>query len=76
MELTADDKVARILITHIRMQRIHHPYDGGADVFLTTSDERDQMRDRHTDGLPVTPRVSDRLGSPPRSEWSSPQAPG
>ncbi len=36
----ADDKVAGVLITDTRMQRIHHPYDGGADVFLTASEER------------------------------------
>ncbi|MDH6484328.1 hypothetical protein [Streptomyces sp. SAI-127] len=47
----ADDKVAGVLITDTRMQRIHHPYDGGADVFLATPDERDRMRDRHADWL-------------------------
>ncbi|MET8404941.1 hypothetical protein [Streptomyces sp900116325] len=47
----ADDKVAGVLITDAQMQRIHHPYDGGADVFLATSEERDQMRDRHADWL-------------------------
>ncbi|MGX1915722.1 DUF3885 domain-containing protein [Streptomyces phaeochromogenes] len=51
----ADDKVAGILITDTRMQRIHHPDDGGADVFLTTPDERDQMRDRHADWLSSHP---------------------
>jgi hypothetical protein len=52
---TADNKVAGILITDTRMQRIHHPYDGGTDVFPTTSDERDQMRDRHADWLSSHP---------------------
>jgi hypothetical protein len=47
----ADDKVAGVLITDTRMQRIHHPYDGGPDVFLATSEERDRMRDRHADWL-------------------------
>ncbi|MFD9421044.1 hypothetical protein ACFWC9_41325 [Streptomyces goshikiensis] len=37
------------LITDTRMQRIHYPYDGGADVFLATSEERDRMHDRHAD---------------------------
>ncbi|MEU3891308.1 hypothetical protein [Streptomyces sp. NPDC029041] len=45
-----DDKVACVLITDTRMQRIHHPYDGGADVFLATS-ERDRVRDQHADWL-------------------------
>ncbi|MGQ4388821.1 DUF3885 domain-containing protein [Streptomyces sp. SAS_270] len=47
----ADDKVAGVPVTDTQMRRIHHPYDGGADVFLTTSEERDQTRDRHVDWL-------------------------
>ncbi|WP_455770793.1 DUF3885 domain-containing protein [Streptomyces canus] len=34
-----------------RVFRIHYPYDGGADVFLAASEERDRMRDRHADWL-------------------------
>ncbi|MFD8423245.1 hypothetical protein [Streptomyces sp. NPDC059466] len=51
----ADDKVTAILVTDTRMQRIHHPYDGGADVFLATSEERDRMRDRHGDWVSSHP---------------------
>lgn len=51
----ADDKVAGVLITDTRMRRIHHPYDGGADVFLATPGERDRMRDRHTAWLSSHP---------------------
>ncbi|WP_433917181.1 DUF3885 domain-containing protein [Streptomyces sp. NBC_01744] len=51
----ADDKVAGVLITDAQMQRIHHPYDGGADVFLASSRERDRMRDRHPDWLSSHP---------------------
>ncbi|MFE0190033.1 hypothetical protein [Streptomyces sp. NPDC058989] len=51
----ADDKVADVLITDIQLQRIHHPYDGGADVFLTTPEERDGMRDRHAGWLSSHP---------------------
>ncbi|WP_431995484.1 DUF3885 domain-containing protein [Streptomyces griseoflavus] len=29
----ADDKVAGVLVSDTQMRRIHHPYDGGADVF-------------------------------------------
>lgn len=47
----ADDKRAGVLITDTRMRRIHHPYDGGADVLLTTPEERDRMRDRHATWL-------------------------
>nr|WP_257019613.1 hypothetical protein [Streptomyces sp. TLI_235] len=51
----ADDKMADVLITDVQLHRIHHPYDGGADVFLTTAEERDQMRDRHADWLSSHP---------------------
>ncbi|MGW0908680.1 DUF3885 domain-containing protein [Streptomyces sp. NPDC002853] len=47
----ADEEVGGVLITDTQMRRIHHPYDGGADVFLPTSEERDEMRDRHADWL-------------------------
>lgn len=51
----ADDKVAGVLVTDTQMRRLHHPYDGGADVFLTSSEERDRMRDRHADWLSSHP---------------------
>ncbi|WP_078592168.1 DUF3885 domain-containing protein [Streptomyces pseudogriseolus] len=37
------------------MRRLYHPYDGGADVFLTSPEERDRMRDRHADWLSSHP---------------------
>ncbi|WP_328946855.1 hypothetical protein OG259_40655 [Streptomyces sp. NBC_00250] len=51
----ADNKVAGVLVTDTQMRRIHHPYDGGADVFLTTHGERDRTRDRHADWLSARP---------------------
>lgn len=51
----ADDKVAGVLITDTRMGRVYHPYDGGADVFLATPEERDETRDRHADWLSSHP---------------------
>lgn len=47
----ADDKVAGTLVTDTKMRRIHHPYDGGADVFLASSEERDRMRARYAEWL-------------------------
>jgi hypothetical protein len=44
-----------VLITDAGLQRVYHPYDGGADVILTTNTERDQLRSRHTDWLSVHP---------------------
>jgi hypothetical protein len=51
----ADDNMAGVLITDTQMRRIHHPYDGRADVFLTTPHERGSTRDRHTDWLSSHP---------------------
>ncbi|MFG1811882.1 hypothetical protein [Streptomyces sp. NPDC049040] len=51
----ADDKVGGIMITDIGMRRIYHPYDGGADAFLSTPQERDQLRSRHTGWLSSHP---------------------
>jgi hypothetical protein len=51
----ADDKVGGVLVTDTQMRRIYHPYDGGADVFLATSEERDRTRDRHADWLSTHP---------------------
>ncbi|MFD8545175.1 hypothetical protein [Streptomyces sp. NPDC059649] len=51
----ADDALNGVLITDTTLQRIHHPYDGGADVILTSSDERDRARNRHVDWLSQHP---------------------
>ncbi|MFG2819215.1 hypothetical protein ACGFX4_07270 [Kitasatospora sp. NPDC048365] len=51
----ADDEVTDVLITDIQLQRIHLPYDGGADVFLNTPEERDRMRHRHAGWLSSHP---------------------
>lgn len=51
----ADEKVAGVLVTDMQMRRIHHPYDGGADVFLTTPEERDLTRERHANWLSSSP---------------------
>ncbi|MFD7002461.1 hypothetical protein ACFWA5_40990 [Streptomyces mirabilis] len=40
-----------MFITDTELRRIHHPYDGGADVVLATPAERDRLRGRHTDWL-------------------------
>jgi hypothetical protein len=51
----ADWKITEVFITDAGMQRIHHPYDGGADVFLATPAERDSLRRRHRDWLSIHP---------------------
>jgi hypothetical protein len=51
----ADDVLSEVFITDSGLHRIHHPYDGGADVILTTPEERDALRDRHRGWLPRNP---------------------
>jgi hypothetical protein len=51
----ADEEVADVLITDVRLQRIHHPYDGGADVFLATPEGRNQLRDQYAAWLSSHP---------------------
>ncbi|MGA5819321.1 DUF3885 domain-containing protein [Kitasatospora sp. NPDC094028] len=47
----ADYQEAGVIVTDTGLRRLYHPYDGGADVFLTSSGERDRLRARHADWL-------------------------
>ena len=47
----ADDATANVMTTSLLFDRVHHPYDGGADVLLPTTGERDALERRHTDWL-------------------------
>lgn len=51
----ADYKTAGVLIADTRMERLYHPYDGGADVLLPTTEERDRLRDRYSSWLSSHP---------------------
>ncbi|MCZ4100419.1 MULTISPECIES: hypothetical protein [Streptomyces] len=51
----ADDELAGVLVTDTDLRRIHHPYDGGADVILATPQERDALRDEHRNWLSSHP---------------------
>lgn len=48
LRAAADDALPGVFVTDTDLTRIHHPYDGGADVILATPEEWDRMRDRHT----------------------------
>ncbi|QDY81206.1 hypothetical protein FQU76_21765 [Streptomyces qinzhouensis] len=48
LRAAADDALPGIFVTDPGLTRIHHPYDGGADVVLPTPGERDRLRDRHS----------------------------
>ncbi|MFF7989251.1 hypothetical protein ACFZDG_05560 [Kitasatospora xanthocidica] len=52
----ADDAECGVIITDTGLRRLHHPYDGGADVFLTTTEERDRLKARHAAWLSRHPR--------------------
>ncbi|WP_254803011.1 hypothetical protein [Kitasatospora sp. SUK 42] len=47
----ADEQEAGVSITDTALRRLYHPYDGGADVYLTTTEERDRLKERHADWL-------------------------
>ncbi|GAA2893901.1 hypothetical protein GCM10010524_27810 [Streptomyces mexicanus] len=72
----ADDKVGGVLITDIRMRASTTP----TTVAPTFSSPRPRNGTGCAIGMPtgspVTPRVSDPLGSPPRSGSSPLQVPG
>lgn len=44
LRLVADDVVSNIMILSVTGQWVLHPYDGGADVILPTTEERDKLR--------------------------------
>jgi hypothetical protein len=55
LRAVADDAAHGVMITSLSFDRIHHPYDGGADVLLPTSDLRDALKQRHSEWLPAHP---------------------
>ncbi|KMS67350.1 hypothetical protein ACM01_43145 [Streptomyces viridochromogenes] len=55
LRAVADEALVEVFITDTELRRIHHPYDGGADVVLTTPAERDEMRARHAEWLSAHP---------------------
>ncbi len=55
LRLVADDEVRDVVITEPSLRWLFAPYDGGADVLLATSAERDALRRRHADWLSAHP---------------------
>jgi hypothetical protein len=56
LRAVADDAAHGVMITSTSFDRIHHPYDGGADVLLPTTEARDALKQRHNDWLSAHPR--------------------
>ncbi|MEU9785489.1 hypothetical protein AB0H92_31775 [Streptomyces phaeochromogenes] len=55
LRAVADEALVEVFVADTELRRIHHPYDGGADVILATPAERDHVRDRHPDWLSSHP---------------------
>ena len=53
--MVADDKVGNILLVSLGENLIFHPYDGGADVVLSTDAERDQLKEKYSEWLSLHP---------------------
>lgn len=51
LRAVADEEIVGVFVADTELSRIHHPYDGGADVVLATAAERDRTRRRHTEWL-------------------------
>ncbi|QLE85300.1 hypothetical protein FLM48_09500 [Shewanella sp. Scap07] len=50
--LVAHDEASNIIIVNPNKGVIFHPYDGGADIVLASTRQRDQLKDRHPGWLP------------------------
>lgn len=51
LRAVADEAIVEVFFCDTELRRIHAPYDGGADVVLATTAERDRLRERHADWL-------------------------
>ncbi|WP_416874348.1 hypothetical protein [Kitasatospora sp. SC0581] len=47
----ADDREGGVIIAGPGLRRLYHPYDGGADVYLASTEERDRLKERHAGWL-------------------------
>ncbi|MDL2077205.1 hypothetical protein QNN03_12215 [Streptomyces sp. GXMU-J15] len=48
LRAVADEQIVDVFFTDTGLRRIHCPYDGGADLILTGSAERDEFLERHS----------------------------
>ena len=51
----ADDVIGNVMICEADCRWIVHPYDGGMDVVLSCTDQRDRLRERFVDWLSLYP---------------------
>jgi hypothetical protein len=55
LRLVANDVVANVMIVNISGKWLYHPYDGGADVILSSTAERNILRDKYASWLSKHP---------------------
>ncbi|MFD3726500.1 hypothetical protein [Streptomyces sp. NPDC058671] len=55
LRAVADDTLSGNFVTDPGLTQIHHPYDGGADVILSSPVERDRMREQYSAWLSTHP---------------------
>ncbi len=55
LRAVADDTTAGVMIADLSLGRIHHPYDGGTDVLLPTTAERDTLMHQYARWLSPHP---------------------
>jgi hypothetical protein len=55
LRAVADAEAFGVIIADEDLRWLYHPYDGGADVILPTTPERDRLKDRHRDWLSIHP---------------------
>ncbi len=53
LRLVADDVLADVLFVRLDIANIYAPYDGGADIIVSSSSARDAMRQRYASWLSV-----------------------
>ncbi|MEU2610472.1 hypothetical protein ABZ570_02600 [Micromonospora sp. NPDC007271] len=51
----ADDVIGNVLVADVGLRWLYHPYDGGMDVILPSTDERDALQHRHRHWLSAHP---------------------
>lgn len=51
MTMVADGGAGSVILADSTLDWLYHPYDGGADVIARTTEERDRLRETHSDWL-------------------------
>ncbi len=51
----ADDMTDGVILTNTTCDWVFHPYDGGADIFTNSTEDRDRLSAAYADWLPPSP---------------------